>query len=134
LDKLAHSQLTFYVLVTQGMGGEMKMEVVDREMESVFLSKSNAEETIRMATCKVLRDSKFYGYDLYELLEDANSNHNNKSSSDVSKKASAIFGTKIDFSSGKFKLPKNATDEQLIEFSSYLGYAAYSLKKIKLEV
>lgn len=128
LAKIAQSKLEVFVLVTPQM--EMGAALY-RSSESVFLDKSKAQEVIAEATVKIMRDNKDY---LYYSLEDANSNHKEYSSSEVSKKASAIFGVKIQFASNKFKLPKEATDEQLIEFAEYLGYQPVELKKIKLEV
>lgn len=81
--------------------------------------------------CKYMRDNHRY---LYYALDAANSRNKKRTEAEVAKKASAIFGTNMQFSSEKFKLPKNATDQQLIEFSAYLGYTPIVLQKIKLEV
>lgn len=130
LDKLSQSKLEFYVLVSSATDMETGVSV-DRSNESVFMSKAKADEAIKVATCQSLRESDSY---LYYFLEVANRNHKNHSSSSVADKASVIFGTQIEFTSEKFKLPKDATDEQLLEFTTYLGYAPFSLHKIKLEV
>jgi hypothetical protein len=128
LGKIADSKLEFYVLVNEGLDSPVILE----SSKCVFLDKSKAEQAALVATCQFLRDGD-NRYQYY-ALDAANERSKNHSESDISRKANAIFGKKIDFRSEKFKLPKDATDEQLIEFSQYMGYTPIILQKVKLEV
>lgn len=128
LTKIADNKLEAFVLVSENIESEAS---VVQDAKSIFLDKAKAEEAIKAATCKYMRDNHRY---LYYALDAANNRNKKRSEAEVAKKASAIFGTNMQFSSEKFKLPKNATDQQLIEFSAYLGYTPIVLQKIKLEV